>query len=115
MASTRLLVDILALRAAGWRLPRFRLCMLHPRRGVLTLHEEWMPAWHRHVRVARLLDPATGADANGVPPLFDPALLHMTADEWVLSGIESTSDGERTIDVAQTWRVTPVELVVGSE
>jgi hypothetical protein len=106
-----LIVEVRRIREDGWPLPRFRLAFLRPVRGVLDLKERYVPDLNRTTRVARLLDRASGAEIEETPPIIDVRLIYATGDEMVLIGLERKDQFGRLVDQAQTWRVTPVDLV----
>ena len=58
-----------------------------------------------------MLDPQTGQEVPGTPPIIDVRLIHATGGEWVLTGLERCDRGGRIVDHAQTWRITPVAVV----
>jgi len=102
------IVEVFSLRLEGWTLPRFRSCMIRPRRGVLLMAEEHVPEWNRTSRVARLQDPDTGAPLEDAGTLYDTTLVCARPECWTLSGIERVEDYQRVIEYAQSWLVTPV-------
>lgn len=99
----KLLVSVLRLRQDGWPLPRFRHATERRYSGILLIREELVD--DRHVRVARLVDPETGTEIEVLPRLLNVEIVHQTAEEMLLAGIERTEDLGRTIDRAQEWRV----------
>ena len=113
--TTKLIVAVKTLRENGWPLPRHRIAFRKAIHGVLDLHEALDPVLHRHTRLARLLDPHTGGVVQGVGALLDAVWLRVTADEWIIGGIERTAQGLNHHDVAQTWLVTPVALDIASD
>jgi len=99
------------MREEGWILPRFRSCMLRPVRGVLSLRDERVDDLMRNARIARLVDPDTGVALTAPPALFDATLTRATADEWTLAGFERIEHMGRVVDYAQTWLISPVDLL----
>jgi hypothetical protein len=106
-----LIVEVRRIREDGWPLPRFRLAFVRPVRGVLDLKERYLADLNRTTRMARLLDRATGKEISEAPPIIDVRLIYASGDELVLIGLERTDRCGRVTDHAQTWRVTPVDLV----
>ena len=100
---SKLLVSVLRLRQEGWPLPRFRHATEKRHSGILLVREELVG--ERHVRVARLVDPETGAEIEALPRLLSVEIVHQTAEELLLAGVERTDDLGRQIDRAQEWRV----------
>lgn len=111
----KLIVAVRPLRQEGWVLPRFRLAMGPPFRGVLTLKEETVMSLNRSVRIATLIDPTTSKPISGLNPLLDAVLLHMTPFGWVLTGFERFNSLDREIDSVQSWCVIPISLQTASE
>jgi hypothetical protein len=107
---TKLIVSVKTLRDNGWPLPRHRIAFQSAVQGVLDLREVMDPALHRHTRCARLLEPDTGTTVPDLPQLLDATWLRVTADEWIIGGLERMASGDNLHDVAQTWLVTPIEV-----
>lgn len=99
----KLTVSISRLRQDGWTLPRFRHATERRHVGILLIRQELID--DRYVRVARLVDPCTGAELEGLPRLLNVELVSQTAEEMLLAGIERVDDLGRSIDRAQEWRV----------
>ncbi len=103
MMPHKLTVSVSRLRQDGWALPRFRHATERQYVGILLIRQELID--DRHVRVARLVDPLTGAEFEGLPRLLNVELVSQTAEEMLLAGIERIDDLGRAIDRAQEWRV----------
>lgn len=85
----------------GRPLARHRLAFpLAEYAGAFTFDEVHVPAFHRTMPVARLVDPQ-GADV--VPPLHDAKLLWMKAGVARITGIEVDELSRRR--TVQTWNV----------
>ena len=102
---SKLHVSVYCLRTAGVAFPQHNLAFVKPRLGILLLNDEHVPELHRHSLVARLVDPATGAQVEGLARLIDARLVRMMSDELVVTGIERVADGLTTRDCAQSWLV----------
>lgn len=100
---SKLVVSVSRLRQDGWPLPRFRHATEKKYSGILLIREEQVD--DRHVLVARLVDPETGAEIEALPRLLNVELVSQTAEEMLLAGIERTEELGRVIDRAQEWRV----------
>lgn len=103
-----MLFRILRLRDRGWLLPRFRLSTTAIT-ARLHVAEQLDAELNRTVRVAKLLDPTTGAPLDSVPPLRDCVLVHFASEGRLsLSGVEHLRDdlGTREIACAQSWILT---------
>lgn len=78
---------------------------------MLSLRDERVDDLIRNARIARLLDPDTGAALPFPPPLFDATLVRATGDEWILAGFERIESMGRVTDYAQSWTVSPADLL----
>lgn len=103
--------ELLRVRKAGWLIPKYQHAFGRHPIGQLRVGEEYIPELHRHTIMARLLTPETGTPVDGVPPLWDVRLLHWSCDVITLTGTERVGDekGLKTLDVAQTWVLEPVD------
>lgn len=105
-----MLFRVLRLREKGWLLPRYRLSTTAITARLLV-SEQLDATFNRTVRVAKLLDPTTGAPLDSVPPLCDVQLLHFASGRMSLSGVELLGDdlGTREIAYAQSWILTAAD------
>ncbi|MCB4359564.1 hypothetical protein [Quatrionicoccus australiensis] len=105
------LYALLRARRAGWLIPKYQFAFGKHPVGQLRVGEEYVPDMHRHTIMARLLSPGNGSPMDEIPPLYDARLLHWSCDVITLTGIERVPDekGLKTLDVAQTWVLEPVE------
>lgn len=110
-----LIVDVVRLRDTGRVIPKHNLAFTPPFRGVLTIHEQPVPALHRHALVATLRDPDTGAGIDGLTPLIDVRVVRAMADEWVLTGFERVTIGMQECDCAQSWLARMERLIDSAE
>jgi hypothetical protein len=102
-----MLCTVLLTRDNGWLLPRYRHAFARPPTGRLQITDEAVHDLNRQSRVAHLLEPSTGKDVPGVPPLYDVVLLRWACDQVTLTGFERIPDdlGLKVTDYAQTWQV----------
>lgn len=98
-------VRLLRLRERGWPYPRYRFAFLEPITGDLIVFEQRDEILNRTTRVAKLVDPNTGAQVENIPLLRDAQLVGMTRDSLSLSGIERIEDAaiQKIEDFAQSW------------
>ena len=89
------------LRCRGRVLPWREVANRPPLRGDLRIEQCYDEELRRHVRTARLLDPAAPAYARQPPTLLDVRLIGMSPSAFSLSGIERV-DG---VEFAQSWLV----------
>lgn len=106
-----MLFDLIRVREKGWALPRHRLNMAGPVRGLLSVEEHQDQELNRTTRVARLLDAKTGRPMDAVLPLYDVALICVRKDYMSLTGIERHHDMllQRNFDFAQTWLLQRID------
>lgn len=69
--------------------------------GELRVEQCYDEELRRHVRIARLLDPATPGYAKQPPTLYDVRLIGMSPSAFSLAGFERF-DG---VEYAQSWLV----------
>jgi len=72
--------------------------------GDLRVEQCYDEDLHRHVRMARLVDPATPGQAKRPPTLLDVRLIGMSPSAFSLAGFERV-DG---VEFAQSWLVQDV-------
>jgi len=70
-------------------------------KGDLRVEQCWDEELRRHVRTARLLDPATPGHARQPPTLLDERLIGMSPSAFCLTGFERVDGSE----YAQLWLV----------
>ncbi len=73
-------------------------------KGDLRVEQCWDEELRRHVRMARLLDPATPGHAKQPPTLLDVRLIGMSPSAFSLTGFERL----RGVEYAQSWLVQNV-------
>lgn len=100
-----MIVRVHRVRERGCPIPRYQFAFKRPIAGELVILEVRDPVQNRHSRVARLLDPATGAALKEVPQLIDVQVIALTRDCLTLSGIERHEDVaiSKIEDFAQSW------------
>lgn len=72
--------DVRYLMEQGWVLPRFRSRMLRPILGDLVIQEDHDDLLRRHVRIARLLDPATKEVLTIPRSIYDVTVIAANGD-----------------------------------
>jgi hypothetical protein len=93
------------LRHRGRIVPWRQVTNRAPLYGDLRVEHQWDEELRRHVRMARLLNPATPGYATAAPTLFDVQLIAMSPATFTLAGFERI-DG---VDLSQSWLVTRTE------
>ena len=86
------------MRKEGADVPRQRLAAQTPLCGDLELLDVRDDGIGRVVRVARLLPGADGKET-----LFEPHIVWMNGDRFVLAGFERVEMGSITVHYAQSW------------
>jgi hypothetical protein len=102
--------SVVQTRRLGRRLTAQEIRDAQPVIGELLVMD-WLTgnASRRALRVARLLHGELDRHSDLLHPLFDPALVRMTAECMVLAGIEVNSDATHApVDHAQGWLIRPV-------
>lgn len=94
-------VHVRPLRVKGRNLNRDELKDLPPHVGQLKVAEARDHELGRPVVRARLLDTASGTDADVLPELSDARLLWVEGNKWRLTGFERID----AADFLQTWSV----------
>jgi hypothetical protein len=103
--------EMIRARQLGKLMPRWQLGSLPRLRGALLVSEQHNEQLNRTTRQARFIVSGTGPN-RPEPVLLDAALVWVSHDTWVISGIEpvaSDSGDERAY--AQTWLLTPLDRV----
>lgn len=97
---------LICLYKEGVLLDKDALAEAAPHVGNLVI-EDWLDGstFKRLVRYARLLTDARSIPADIIPPLFEPTVIKMTANQMTLQGYQiGTRDGG-TIHYMQSWAV----------
>ena len=94
------------LRRKGLRLTKEAVASAQPYVGELTI-EDWPQgnSFKRFVRVAQLTNGSTQFQSTTIQPIFDPVIVKMDGDSFVLFGTELHLDQGRTSEHIQCWWV----------
>ena len=96
-----MLFEVRFLRFRGRVLPWREVVNRRALSGDLRVEQCYDEELRRHVRMARLLNPATPGHAKQPPTLLDVRLIGMSPSAFSLSGFERV-DG---VEYAQSWLV----------
>lgn len=112
MYSVQMLLKVKRLRLEGAILPKWRTALFSATPGHIVIRDYRDEIGNRWMRKASLLDPITGRDVEGVPPLLDAAVIRWETDYLVITGFERVRPNEivdRFYDYQQTWYITPAD------
>jgi hypothetical protein len=92
------------MRKAGVAVPKYDLGNQGAARGELSIVDTRENRLNRIVKLARLV--CSHGDMQHVYILYEPHLLWMNEDRFVLTGFERVGNGEGAVDFAQSWLCT---------
>ena len=98
--------SVTPLRRKGVRLTKEDVASAQPFVGEMTV-KDWPEgnSFKRFVRVAQLTNGSTQFQSALIQPIFDPVIVKMDGDSFVLLGTELHTDQERTSEHIQCWWV----------
>ena len=94
---------IVKMRKAGVALPKRDLITTGEAKGELSIIDAHEQSFNRIVKIAQ-----HQCGVEGYPhmlQLYEPQLLWMNEDRFVLTGFERIAQGNQTVDYAQSWLV----------
>jgi hypothetical protein len=89
------------MRKAGVAVPKYELRNQGEARGELSVVDTRENHLNRVVKLARLV--CSPGDKQHVYTLYEPHLLWMNEDRFVLTGFEHLRHGDQAVDYAQSW------------
>lgn len=105
-----MLFNVTRLKVEGAILPKWRTALLPAILGRVVIRDYRDDIGNRWMRKALLLDPMTGREVDGFPPLLDATVIRWESDYIVITGFERIQPNglvERLFDYQQTWYITP--------
>jgi hypothetical protein len=95
---------VIKMRKAGVAIPQRDLPSQGESCGDLSILDMRESKYRRIIRLARLI--GTAGASETVHVLYEPQLLWMNRDRFVLTGFERAGTGGNTADYAQSWLCT---------
>jgi hypothetical protein len=89
------------MRNAGVPIPKYDLANQGEARGDLQIMDTRENSFNRVVKLARLV--CLRGDQEYVQVLYEPHILWMNEDRFVLTGFERIGNGDKAVDYAQSW------------
>lgn len=92
---------VIKMRSSGVAIPKNQLPKEPRYRGDVSISETKSDDLNRIVRMAKCIQ--SSETQLNVTPLYEPHLLWMHDDRFVLTGFERMSSGRGVVDYAQSW------------